>query len=99
MLTKRLCKVADSQQINLAFGRPQLIKLLKLKRLFVKSMNASKRTLKGQFHRINEILYEWFKKCCKANIYPDGQMLKEDAVDIKKHFKNVEFLTFTASNG
>ena len=26
-------------------------------------------------------------------------MLKEDAVDIKKHFKNVEFLTFTASNG
>ena len=38
---------------------------------------------KGQFHKINEILYEWFKKCCEANIYLDGQMLKEEALEIK----------------
>ena len=30
-----------------------------------------KRNRRGQFHKINEILYEWFKKCCELNIYPD----------------------------
>ena len=58
-----------------------------------------KRNRKEQFHKINETLYEWFKKCCEANIYPDGQMLKEEALEIKKHLNNDEFLTFTASNG
>ena len=58
-----------------------------------------KRNRKEQFHKINEILYEWFKKCCEANIYPDGQMLKEEALEIKKHLNNDEFLNFTASNG
>ena len=37
-----------------------------------------KRNRKEQFHKINEILYKWFKKCSEANIYPDGQMLKEN---------------------
>ena len=58
-----------------------------------------KRNRKEQFHKINETLYEWFKKCCEANIYPDGQMLKEEALEIKKHLNNDEFLTFTASYG
>ena len=36
------------------------------------------------------------------NIYPDGQILKEEALEIKKKnkkktFENDEFLTFTAS--
>ena len=43
-----------------------------------------KRKRKGQFNDINEILYEWYKKCCAANIYPDGPMLKEEAMEIKK---------------
>ena len=57
------------------------------------------RNRKGQFHKINEILYAWFKKCCQANIYPDGQMLKEKSFEIKRHLNNDEFLTFTTSNG
>ena len=28
-----------------------------------------KRKKKGQFNDINEIFYEWLKKCCAANIY------------------------------
>ena len=40
---------------------------------------------KGQFHKKNEILYEWFKKSCKANVYPDGQMLKGEALEIKNN--------------
>ena len=58
-----------------------------------------KRNREEQTNKINEILYEWFKKCCQANIYPDGQMLKEKSFEIKKHLNNDEFLTFTASNG
>ena len=44
------------------------------------------------------MLYEWFKKGCEANIYPDEQMLKEEALEIKKHLNNDEYLTVTASN-
>ena len=58
-----------------------------------------RRNRNGQFHKINEILYEWFKKCCKGNIYPGGQILKEEALEIKEHLNNNEFLTFTESNG
>ena len=43
-----------------------------------------KRKKTGQFHKKNEILYEWFKKYCEANVYPDGQLLKEEALEIKK---------------
>ena len=54
----------------------------------------------GEFHKKNEILYEWFKKCCEANVYHDGQMLKEEALEIKKKHLNADkFLTFEASNG
>ena len=51
----------------------------------------------GQFHNKNEILYRWFRKCCGTNVYPDGQMLKEEALEIKKkHLSNDEFSTFAA---
>ena len=39
-----------------------------------------------------------FKKCCEVNIYPDWEMLKEEALEIEKHLNSEEFLTFTASN-
>ena len=57
----------------------------------------SKKKRKGQFNEINEILSEWFKKCCAAIIYPDGPMLK--AMEIKKCLDKIEFKNFTASNG
>ena len=58
-----------------------------------------KRKRKGQFNDINGILYEWFKKCCAAGFYPDGPMLKKEAMEIKKCLEKVEFKNFTASNG
>ena len=58
-----------------------------------------KRERKCQSNDINEILYEWFKKCCAANIHPDGPMLKEKAIEIKKCLDKVKFKNFTASNG
>ena len=54
---------------------------------------------KGQFNDINKILYKWFKNCCAANIYPDGPMLKEEAMEIIKYLDKVHFKNFTASNG
>ena len=38
------------------------------------------RKIKSQFNDINEILYECFKKRCKANVYPEGPILKEEAI-------------------
>ena len=58
-----------------------------------------KRNRKGQFNDINKILYEWFKKCCATNIYPDGQMLKGEVMEIKTCLDKVEFKNFAASNG
>ena len=58
-----------------------------------------KRERKGQFNGINEILYEWFKKYSAANIYPDGPMLKEKAMEIEKGLDKVEFKNCTTSNG
>ena len=58
-----------------------------------------KRKIKSQFNDINEILYEWFKKCCTANIHPDRPMLKEESMEIKKCLDKVDFKNFTASNG
>ena len=58
-----------------------------------------KRKRKGQFNVINAILYKWFKKCCAANIYPDGSMLKEEAMEIKKVPRQIRVKNFTASNG
>ena len=58
-----------------------------------------KRKRKGQFNDINEILCEWFKKCCAANICPDKPMLKEEAMEIEKCSDKVEFKNFTAPNG
>ena len=34
-----------------------------------------KRKRKGQFNYINDILFQWFKKCCTANSHPNGPML------------------------
>ena len=58
-----------------------------------------KRKRKVQFNDINEILHDWFKKCCAANIYADGPMLNEEAMEIKTCSDKFEFKNFTDSNG
>ena len=37
---------------------------------------AKKRNRHGKYHKLNEILFEWYKRCCASNIYPNGAMLK-----------------------
>ena len=53
----------------------------------------------GQYHLINEILIAWYKKCASANMFPDGRMLKDEAMLIKERLNKDELATLTASNG
>ena len=53
----------------------------------------------GQYHVINEILINWYGKCANSNIFPDGPMLKEEAMLIKERLNRDEMAAFTASNG
>ena len=44
---------------------------------------SKKRNRHGKYHKINKILFEWFKRCCASNIYPNGVMLNEEAMAVK----------------
>ena len=41
----------------------------------------------------------WYGKCTSANVYPDGPLLEEEAMEIKRRLDKEEFGGFTASNG
>ena len=45
---------------------------------------TKKRSRPGKYKVINDILYEWYQKCCSSNFYPNGPLLKEEAMEIKK---------------
>ena len=48
---------------------------------------------------INDVLYEWYIKCCQAGIYPDGAMLQEEALKIKTELNDSNLGDFKASTG
>ena len=48
---------------------------------------------------LNKILYNWYEKSTSSNIYPDGALLQEKAMQIKKRLDKEELNDFTASNG
>ena len=84
--TRQSCRQLEDQ---FRIGKTAAAKIIKNEASICQEYERYKWNLKrkrtGQFHKKNEILYEWFKKCCEANIYPDGQMLKEEALEIKKN--------------
>ena len=58
-----------------------------------------KKRRRGKCHVINETLYNWYRKCTSANVYPDWPLLQEEAMGIKRRPKKEKFTGFTASNG
>ena len=60
---------------------------------------AKKRNRHGKYHKLNEILFEWYKRCSASSIYPNGVMLREEAMAIKEQPKSSDFDDFRASNG
>ena len=65
--------------------------------MFCKKSN--KRNRHGKYHKINKILFEWYKRCCASNIYQNGVMLNGEAMAIKQQLQNNDFDDFSASDG
>ena len=53
----------------------------------------------AKYDIINDVLYKWYIKCCQVNIYPDGAMLKKEALKIKTELKDSNLEDFKTSNG
>ena len=53
----------------------------------------------AKYDIINDVLYKWYTKCCQVSIYPDGAMLKEEALKIKTELKDSNLVDFKTSNG
>ena len=53
----------------------------------------------GKYHILKEILYNWYGKCTSANIYPNGALLQEEVIEIKKILVKEALNDFTALNG
>ena len=49
---------------------------------------SKKRIRHGKYQEINDILYEWYKRYCASNIFPNGVMLKEEAMALKEKLQN-----------
>ena len=45
------------------------------------------------------MIYEWYQKCCFSNFYPNGPLLKEEAMEIKNQLQNSDLDGFVASDG
>ena len=63
------------------------------------SEKSKKRNRHGKYHKINQILFKWNKRCCASNIYPNGVILKEEAMAIKEQLQSSNFDDFSASDG
>ena len=53
---------------------------------------TKKRSHPGKCKVINDILYDWHQKCCSSNFYPNGLLLKEEAMEIKINSKIVALM-------
>ena len=56
---------------------------------------SKKRNRHGKYHKINEILFEWYKKCCVCNIYSNDVILKVEAMTIKDNFRTATLMIST----
>ena len=60
---------------------------------------TKKRGRPGKYKSINDILYEWYQKCCSSNFDLNGPLLKEEAMEIKNQLENSDLDGFFASDG
>jgi len=60
------------------------------------SQICHKRTCESKFSDLNEALHTWFCLAVSKNVYPDGRILKEKAIEIAGQLGCEEF---KASNG
>ena len=58
-----------------------------------------KRKKIAKYGIINDLLYEWYVKCCQTGIYPNRAMLQEEALKMKTELNDSNLGDFKASNG
>ena len=60
----------------------------------------NKKKIRPQTYQlIIDVLYNWYTKCCSANVHPDGAVLQEEALLIKEQQAKLELEDFNALNG
>ena len=75
MPTKKESKVVEMFNIGKTAAENIIKNELSIRKEYEECKGDLKRKSKGQFNDINDILFQWFKKCCAVNIYPNGAML------------------------
>ena len=60
---------------------------------------SKKHNRPGKYQKINDILYLWYQRCCASNIYPNGPMLKKEAMAIKESLQDSSLDQLRASDG
>ena len=60
---------------------------------------TKKRRRPGKYKVFDDILYEWYQKCCSSNFYPNNPLLKEEAMEIKNQLQSSDLDGFVASDG
>ena len=88
---------------NIKIGKSQIAKIIKIesniRREYENFEGDMKRKKIAKYGIINDVLYEWYIKCCQAGIYPDGAMLQEDALKIKTELNDSNLGDFKSSIG
>ena len=60
---------------------------------------SKKRNRPSKYQKINDILYLWYQRSCASNMFPNGPMLKEEAMAIKESLQDSSIDQFRASDG
>ena len=58
-----------------------------------------KKKKEANYGIMNDVMYEWYIKCCLAGVYPDGALLQEEALKIKTKLNYSSLGDFKVSNG
>ena len=88
---------------NIEIGKSQITTTIKnesnIRREYENFEGDMKRKKIAKYGIINDVLYEWYIKCCQAGIYSDGAMLQEEALKIKTELNYSNLGDFKSSNG
>ena len=92
------------ENYNIKIGKSQIAKILKnesnIRREYENfEGDMKKKKMVAKYDIINDVLYKWYIKCCQVSIYPDGAMLKKEALKIKTELKDSNLEDFKTSNG
>ena len=87
---------------HFSVGKAAIANILKQDKTLKKDCEFFKGTYKlrhGKYHILNKILCNWYGKCMSSNIYPDGALLQQQAIEIRQRLDKEELSDFTGSIG